>query len=159
MRTQTYKLTFSGLVIALYIVIMYFTQAIAFGQYQVRLATGLYGLSYSFPFLCIPLGLANMLSNCILGGNIINGCFGFWAGVITTKSICLLKKVTKKKSVLVLPIAIIPSLLIPIWLSYTLNVSYYILFFSLLIGQTITAYTSGVIVMKIGELLKFKWLE
>lgn len=159
MRTQTYKLTFSGVVIALYIVVMYFTQAIAFGQYQVRLATGLYGLSYSFPFLCIPLGLANMLSNCILGGDIINGCFGFWAGVITTKSICLLKKATKKKSVLVLPIAIIPSLLIPIWLSYTLNVSYYILFFSLLIGQTITAYTGGVIVMKIGELLKFKWLE
>ena len=159
MRTQTYKLTFSGLVIALYIVIMYFTQAIAFGQYQVRLVTGLYGLSYSFPFLCIPLGLANMLSNCILGGDIINGCFVFLAGVITTKSICLLKKVTKQKSVLVLPIAIIPSLLIPIWLSYTLNVSYYILFFSLLFGQTITAYTSGVIVMKIGELLKCKWSE
>lgn len=159
MRIRTYRLTFSGVVIALYVVIMYFTQAIAFGQYQVRVATGLYSLSYSFPFLCIPLGLANMLSNCIFGGDIINGCFGFFAGVITTKSICLLKKVTKKKSILVLPIAIIPSLLIPIWLSYTLNVSYYILFFSLLVGQTITAYTCGVIVMKIGEQLKIKWLK
>ena len=159
MRTRTYKLTLSGLVIALYIVIMYFTQAIAFGQYQIRLATGLYGLSYSFPFLCVPLGLANMLSNCILGGDIVNGCLGYFAGFITSKSICILKQVTKKTHILALPIAIVPSLLIPIWLSYTLNVSYYILFFSLLIGQTIAAYTSGVVFIKIGEMLKFKWSE
>ena len=151
MKDKTRVLTFSGVAIALYIVFMYLTQSISFGQYQIRLATSLYGLVYAFPFLCVPLGLANMLSNILLGGNIINGFFGLIAGYITTKIICLLKRVTNKTVILVIPIAIIPSLIIPMWLSYSLNIPYYMLFFSLLIGQTITAYTCGIIVIKIAK--------
>ena len=48
---RTKKLTLSGLTIALYIVMMYFTQSFSFGQYQIRLATGLYSLAYHFSFL------------------------------------------------------------------------------------------------------------
>lgn len=155
MKKETNKLTFSGVVIALYVVFMYFTQSIAFGQYQIRLATGLYSLAYRFTFLCIPLGLANMISNLLFGGDIINACFGFVAGITTTGMICLLKKITKKKVILVLPIAIIPSLIIPIWLSFTLNVVYYVLVISLLVGQTITAYTCGIMVMKIAETMRW----
>lgn len=149
------KLSFSGMIIALYLVIMYFTQSIAFGQYQIRLATGLYGLAYSFQFLCIPLGVANMLSNILFGGDIINGFLGLLAGILTTKSICLLKYLTSRKVILVLPIALVPSLLIPIWLSFLLNVPYYVLVLSLLVGQTITAYTFGIMVMKIAEKYTF----
>ena len=157
MNTKTSKLTFSAMVIALYIIVMYFTQSIAFGQYQLRLATGLYSLSYSFPFLCFPLGFANMFSNVLLGGDIVNGFMGFLAGVFTTKSICLLKKITTRKRIIVLPSAILPSLIIPIWLSFVLRVSYYVLFVSLLVGQTIAAYTVGIAMIKVGERLRIKW--
>lgn len=148
---ETKKIVFSSLVIAIYIVFVYLTQFLSFGQYQIRLATGLYSLSYIYPFLCLPLGIANMLSNILFGGDIINGIFGFFAGVLTTFTISLLRKVTSKKCILVIPIAIIPSLIIPIWLTYTLTVPYLILFVSLLIGQTISAYTTGLGVLYIIE--------
>lgn len=106
---------------------MFFTQSVSFGQYQIRLSTGLYSLAYQFSFLCVPLGLANMLSNILFGGDLINGIFGFIAGTLTCVSICLLKRITTKKIIIVLPIAIIPSIIIPIWLSYTLQIPYYFL--------------------------------
>ena len=153
MRNKIHRLTFSALVMSLYIVFMYLTQSISFGQYQVRLATGLYGLAYHFSFLCLPLGLATFLSNILFWGDIINGVFGFAAGFITCKLICLIKRITKNKFFVVLPIAAIPSLVIPLWLSVSLHISYRILFFSLLIGQTITAYTCGIVVVEAGNKL------
>ena len=62
------KLVFSALCIALYIVVMICTQSFAFGQYQIRIATALYGLSAIFPFLILPFGLANVVSNTVMGG-------------------------------------------------------------------------------------------
>jgi hypothetical protein len=44
------------------------TQSFAFGQYQIRISTALYGLSAIFPFLIVPFGLANMFSNLVMGG-------------------------------------------------------------------------------------------
>ena len=41
--TKTQKLTISALCTALYLVVMMCTQSFAFGQYQVRIATTLYG--------------------------------------------------------------------------------------------------------------------
>lgn len=151
---HTKKLCLSGLTIALYNVLMYFTQSFSFGQYQVRLATGLYSLTYYFPFLCMPLGLANMLSNILFGGDLINGIFGFIAGTLTCVSICLTKKFTTKKLIVVAPIALMPSLIIPIWLSYTLQIPYFYLVVSLFIGQTISAYTMGLLVLVAAEQVK-----
>ena len=53
---------------ALFLVVMMCTQSFAFGQYQVRIATALYGLSAIFPFLIIPFGLVNVLANTLMGG-------------------------------------------------------------------------------------------
>ena len=65
MENQTFtnvrKLTTSGIVIALYVVILFMTQSFSFGAYQIRIVTSLYALSYLFPFLVIPLGLANFI--------------------------------------------------------------------------------------------------
>ena len=66
--TQTQKLTIAGICIALYIAVMMCTQTFAFGQYQVRIATAMYGLSAIFPFLIVPFGIANVISNTIMGG-------------------------------------------------------------------------------------------
>ena len=51
--SKTQKMTFSAMVVAIYVVIMFFTQSFAFGAYQIRIATAMYALSYLFPFLVV----------------------------------------------------------------------------------------------------------
>ena len=91
--TQTQKLTIAGICIALYIAVMMCTQTFAFGQYQVRIATAMYGLSAIFPFLIVPFGIANVISNTIMGGlgplDVIGGGI---VGIVTTSVIVLAKK-------------------------------------------------------------------
>lgn len=140
------KLTISGIVIALYVVIMFFTQSFAFGQYQVRLATSLYALAAINPFLIAPLGIANMLSNTLMGGlGLFDTLGGFLVGILTAGSCYLLRKIN---TVLVaIPILIIPTLVVPIWLSYIINVPYGVLVLSLGIGQILPSIV-GVILVK-----------
>ncbi|MQB88124.1 QueT transporter family protein, partial [Lactobacillus reuteri] len=45
----TQKLVLSAIIMALYIAILFISQAISFGAVQMRLATALYGLTYIFP--------------------------------------------------------------------------------------------------------------
>ena len=40
--SRVQKMTFSAMVMAMYIVILYFTQSFSFGAYQIRIATALY---------------------------------------------------------------------------------------------------------------------
>jgi len=147
---KTKKLTISAIAIALYIILMLLTQSFAFGQFQVRIATGIYALGYQFPFLIIPLGVANLISNTLMGGlgliDMFGGCF---VGIITTLGVVLLKKLKAPKWICVLPIAIIPSLIVPIWLSYLLHIPYMVLMPSLLVGQIISAYTFGMILINL----------
>jgi DNA replication protein DnaC len=86
------KLVVSALVIAIYIVIMITPQSFAFGQYQIRIATALYSLSYIYPFLIVPLGLANLLSNTIMGGLGPFDMFGGMAAGLVTASVVYLVK-------------------------------------------------------------------
>nr|WP_252896179.1 QueT transporter family protein [Veillonella rogosae] len=57
------------MVVALYIVVLYLTQSVSFGAYQIRIATSLYALAYAFPFLVIPMGIGNLISNFLFGGS------------------------------------------------------------------------------------------
>lgn len=150
----TKKVAYSGIIMALYVAIVFATQNFAFGQYQIRIATGLYALSFQFPFLVVPLALANMLSNLLMGGlGIFDIVGGFLIGIITAGSIVLLKRWVSNALILVLPIALCPALVVPIWLSYLLGVPYFVLVLSLFIGQTISAYTLGLF------LIKSKWIS
>lgn len=143
------KLAYSGIVIALYIVVVFATQSFSFGQYQIRIATALYALAFHFPFLVLPLALANMLSNLLMGGlGIVDVIGGLIIGLITSGSIVLLKRITHRAVLLVLPIALAPAFVVPIWLSVILNVPYLALVLSLLIGQVISAYTLGLYIVK-----------
>ena len=143
------KLTISALVIALYVVIMYITQNFAFGQYQIRIATGLYALAYQFPFLIIPLALANLLSNLVMGGlGLFDIIGGFFVGLITTTLIVFIKKLKITSWLAPLPIAIIPAFVVPIWLSIILEIPYWALVLSLSVGQIISAYTLGLLLVK-----------
>ena len=127
------KLVFSALCIALYIVVMMCTQTFAFGQYQIRIATALYGLSALFPFLVLPFGLANVISNTVMGGlglpDIIGGGL---VGVATTGLIVLAKRAGCGNWI--------------VWLAPLLNLPYWLLASSLLVGQCISGIASFMLV-------------
>lgn len=142
------KLSISGIVIAMYVVIMYFTQSFAFMQFQIRIATALYSLSAIFPFLIVPLGISNLISNVLMGGlglpDIIGGTL---VGILTSSLVYLTSKLKLNNWFISVPIILIPGLVVPIWLSYILHVKYIILASSLLGGQIMPAIV-GVLLVK-----------
>ncbi len=145
---KTKKLTFSAIVIAIYVILMFYTQSFAFGAYQVRIATSLYALSYIFPFLVFPLGLANFLSNTLMGGmGVFDMVGGFIVGIITTLLIVCIKKFRLNIWFVGLPILFIPAFGVATWLSYILKIPYSALALSLCIGQILPA-VCGVVLVK-----------
>lgn len=142
------NLTLSALVIAMYLVVMYLTQGFAFGQYQVRIATALYALSALFPFLIVPLGLANLLSNVLMGGlgplDMLGGAF---AGLVTSGLVYRIHARRLNDWLLAVPILLCPGLLVPIWLSQLIGVPYSVLAISITVGQVIPAIV-GVLIVK-----------
>lgn len=154
--SKTQKLTLSGAVMAIYIVVMYFTQSFAFGQYQVRIATAIYGVAYLFPFLVVPLGLSNLLSNMVMGGlgffDIVGGGF---VGLLTAGCCALLGKAKITSWSVIAPITLIPALVVSIWLSSLIGVPYLALAGSLLVGQ----FVSGIVGALLVKALKNIWKE
>lgn len=145
-QVNTKKLTISAVVMAVYVVIMLLTQSVAFGQYQVRVATSLYALAAIHPFLIIPLGIVNQLSNTLMGGlGPLDMVGGLIVGLLTAASCYYLRRF---HIVLVgLPILILPTLLVPIWLSYILGIPYGLLVVSVGVGQILPAIL-GVFLVK-----------
>lgn len=152
--TTARKTALSGICMALYIVIMYFTQGFAFGQYQIRIATSLYALSALYPFLILPLGLSNLLSNLLMGGfGIFDIAGGLAVGLLTSALAYLIKRFGWNDWLIALPIVLIPGLGVPIWLSFLIGVPYPVLAASLVIGQVLPGIV-GVILVKYIRKLK-----
>lgn len=149
------KLTLSGVVIALYVVIMFLTQSFAFGQYQVRIATAIYSTAYLFPFLVVPLGLANLLSNMVMGGlgffDIVGGGL---VGLLTAGSCALLGRFHRSAWWTMVPIALIPALGVSLWLSALLGVPYLVMAGSLLVGQTISGFVGALLARALAHVWK-----
>lgn len=146
-HTATEKLTISALVIALYVAIMFFTQSFAFGQYQVRIATSLYALCAIHPFLIIPMGIANLISNTVMGGlGILDMLGGCCVGIISGTLISLVKKHNLPNFLITMIIIFIPGLGVASWLSYLLHIPYSILAISLVVGQVIPGIVGAVLV-------------
>lgn len=153
---KTRKIAISGIVMALYITIMFFTQSFAFGQFQIRIATSIYALSAIFPFLIVPLGLSNLLSNMLMGGmGIFDIAGGFLVGVLTAYLVYLIKKKNLNEWLMALPIILIPGLIVPIWLSYIIQVPYMILAPSLVIGQIIPGIVGVILVKQLKNKINF----
>ena len=148
--SRVQKLTFSAMVMAIYIVVLYFTQSFSFGAYQIRIATSLYALSYLFPFLVFPLGFANLISNMLFGGfgiaDMIGGCL---VGILTTASIVLIRKKGWNRTFIAVPIVLIPGLGVAVYLFYFLNI-HNRMALNLCIGQLIPAVV-GVVLVKVLE--------
>ena len=151
--SSTQKLAFSGVVIALYIVVMYLTQSFAFGQYQVRIATAIYAVAYLFPFLVVPLGLSNLLSNMVMGGlgffDIVGGGL---VGLLTAGCCALLGKKKGSPWLTAVPITLIPALGVSLWLSGILGIPYWALAASLLVGQFIAGIAGALLVQALKKI-------
>lgn len=151
-KSNTKKLVISALVIALYVVTMTLTQSFAFGAVQVRIATCLYAFAYIYPFLVLPLGIANIISNMVLGGLGFFDIFGGGlVGIIAGLIVYSVRKYNKNISLITLPIIFVPGLIVPTWLSYLTGVPYKVLAVSLCLGQVIPAVVGLLLVTKLKD--------
>ena len=145
--SKVQKLTVSAMVMALYVVVLYFTQSFSFGAYQIRIATALYALAYLFPFLVLPLGFANFIANFLFGGlGLLDWFGGCFVGIIVTAIIVLIRRKGWSRWLMFLPIILVPGLGVPSYLSYLLHVPYSVLATSLCIGQSVPAVCGVVLV-------------
>ena len=145
--TATQKLTLSALCMSLYLVVMLCTQSFAFGQYQIRIATALYGLSAIFPFLIVPFGLVNMISNAVMGGlGPLDMLGGTLVGIFTTSLIVYGKRRGWGNWIILAATTLIPGLGVPIWLSYLLHLPYLVLVSTLIVGQAISGVAGMLLV-------------
>lgn len=143
---KTQKITISAMVMALYVVIMYFTQSFAFGEYQIRIATALYSLSCLLPFLVLPLGMSNLISNMVMGGMGLPDILGGFAVGIVTAGLCwLIGKYNMKPWLVAIPIILVPGLGVAIWLSAILGIPYFVMAGQLLLGQIVPGILGAVI--------------
>ena len=138
--SSTRRLTIASMVIALYIVVLYVTQGISFGAYQIRIATAFYALAYVYPFLVLPLGIANLIANFLFGGlgplDMVGGCF---VGITTTWLIVQIRQHDWNVWLTMLPIWFVPSVFVSLWLSYLLQIPYSVLVINLAVGQFVPA--------------------
>ena len=140
---NTQRLTISAISIAMYLALMIGTQGFAFGQYQVRIATALYGLSAIFPFTIPAFTIANFVSNTVMGGfGMVDAIGGAIVGLMTTGLIVLAKRQGLGNWVLIPIITFVPGLIVPIWLTYFLPVPYWVLVSSLVVGQFVCGVVS-----------------
>ena len=145
--SKVQKLTVSAMVMALYVVVLYFTQSFSFGAYQIRIATALYALAYLFPFLVLPLGFDNFIANFLFGGlGLLDWFGGCFVGIIVTAIIVLIRRKGWSRWLMILPIILVPGLGVPSYLSYLLHVPYSVLATSLCIGQSVPAVCGVVLV-------------
>lgn len=153
--SKVQKLTFSAMIIALYVVILYFTQSFSFGAYQIRIATSMYALSYLFPFLVFPLGLANFIANMLFGGfgliDMVGGCL---VGIVTTLLIVGIRKLKWNRWLIIIPIILVPGLGVATYLSYLLSMPYWALALNLCIGQTVPAVCGALLIRVLQRVFK-----
>lgn len=146
--SKTQKLALAGLFMAMYVLVMLYTQSFAFGQYQIRIATSLYALSAVFPFLVVPLGLANFISNTLMGGlGPLDMLGGALVGFVTGASIVWVKKQQLSNWFIAVLITLVPGLMVPVWLSILLGIPYLILMPAIVIGQIVPGIVGTLLVI------------
>lgn len=146
-RKPPKKLLFALMVFLLYIGISLFTYDFSFGIYQLRIATALYGLSYLFPYLCLPLGLANALTNfASFNGFSLDVMGGLMVGLLTCYSHILLRRKKKSPWFILLTITFIPGFMVPLWLSPLFHQSYLNVVLHLCLGQMVPALIGSLLV-------------
>lgn len=133
------KLTISALVMAAYVALTVGLHAISYLPGQVRFATGLYVLAGRFPFLIVPLALANSIANYFGGLGVADIIGGFAAGLLTTLWISRMRGGWPQ----LIPVVVVPTVVVSSYLYILVKVPFWVVLPSLLLGQTISALTVG----------------
>ena len=145
----TKELALAAIVAALYIMITVSFGAFSYGPIQVRFAAGLCTLAGPYPFLILPLGMATGFAN-LMGG------YGVWdvgGGAVATMAAsygCYLLRRWRWLSPLAIPVISAPILAGYLHILFGLPFLWTVLYIG--IGQTIAAYTVGVVVLKADDL-------
>ena len=133
-----FKLAFSGLIIAIFVIMQYLT----------RVASFMYALVYLYPFLTLPLAFASFLSGGLAGGlGVVDMIGRLCVGLLTGGCILLIRRFRWNEWLIGLPIFLFAGLLMPVWLSFLTHVSYNLLTPWTLAVQIIPAVL-GVILIK-----------
>lgn len=151
--SKNHKLTFSAMIIGSYVVVIYFTQGFSFGAFQIRIATSLYALGYVYPFLALPLGIANVIANLLCGGlGMVDIVGGGIVGGLTTWIVGIIGKKQLNVWFTIIPIIIVPGGIVSLWLSAILQIPYLILIANLCIGQILPAILGVVLIKQVRKL-------
>ena len=157
--SNTKAITVSALIMAAFIAVMYVNQGFAFGPFQIRFASAFYATSFLFPFLIIPLGLANALSNLFFGGlGVFDIVGGLGVGILTAALVALVRKLKLPMWMVILPIILAPGFIVPLWLAPLTGMPYWVLVGLICGGQTPPAVLGYVLIRaldqrKVGELV------
>lgn len=148
MMKSVKRLTASGITIAIYIDLMYLTQFLSLGQIRIRVADCIYALCHVYPFLIVPLGVANFIGYLFFGGFGPVDMIGWTlVGTITAAGVRIIRILQLNKWFTVIPVIMIPGFFAPVWLSYLLHIPYIILALGILAGQSVPA-VAGVVLLK-----------
>ena len=101
--------------------------------------------------MVVPLCLANAIANSIGGQRNIEDDARNCASFLATGSIYLIRKIKLSSWFIVLPILLVPSLVVPIWLSALLKLPYVALVINLILGQLVPAILGAVLVHELAK--------
>ena len=144
---RTRKIAVSGLVIALYVGIIYLTQDFSFGTFQIRVVDALYALCYIYPFLTVPLAVASSLGNVIGGMGLPDIIGGFFAGLVTCWCMVMIRRLRWNEWLLAVPTIVVSALMVPVWLAPILHVNYFFLMATIGAGEIVSGIL-GVLLVK-----------
>lgn len=146
-KSLTFKLAFSGIIIAAYLVVLELMPGLSFRLIQVRMADALFGLVYLYPFLALPLAIANSVGNLFGGIGLPDVIGGFFAGLFTALGVLAVKRAHLNEWLTALPTVVVSAALVPVWLAPVLHVPYWLAAVSIGVGE-IPAGIVGVLLMK-----------
>lgn len=138
---STKNLVLSGLIAAVYVVLIAIFPAFSFGQVQVRIAEVLTLLPILTPAAVPGVFIGCLISNILFGGAMIDIIFGSLA---TLAAAVLTYYLRKNKWLAAFPPVIINAIVVPFILQVSLGTPYWITFFYILVGQTIAVYALGI---------------
>ena len=147
----TQKLVLSAIMMALYIAILFVSQAYFLWCSSDASGHCFIWINLHLPFLVFPISLANAIANSFGGLGLIDVVGGFCASFLTTGSIYLIRKAKLSSWFIILPILLVPALVVPIWLSALLKLPYFALVINLLLGQLVPAILGAVLVQELAK--------
>lgn len=159
-KNKIFDLTFGAIIASSYILLTLLSNAfgLASSVIQFRLSECLTVFSYLGGYQIIGLTIGCLLSNILIGANVLDILFGTLATLIGAIGTYYIYKVNKK--LIFLPPVIANSLIVPIMLRFVYNIegSYIFFVITVLLGEIVTVGILGMLLNKALE-GKIKWIE